>query len=235
MCGPRCIRARPLRWSIPFRACKRLESALYLCLNSNGYYLSVITTRPAAGPGRAARILLSAWSERERALYSIDTDGRNLHRLPETLPCDRDFTFTPDEHVLICQSQTPAYPFDLVTLRAAGEKALSDPAFGLAIWGADSHQFVTATLVGADRDVSVYHADTTYSSITRTAILLFNDVPMRPSLMNWSPDGRYLLFRGPSQDSSSGEEFLLLPIATGVKIGRGCQATGVEVGCNDTE
>ncbi len=145
-------------------------------LEKNGYYLRVITTLPATGPGRAARILLSARSEHENALYSIDTDGRNLQRLPETLPCDTDFAFTPDAHELICRSSV--YPFDPITLRVTGEKALSDPAFGLAIWGSDSHQFVTATLVGADKDVSFYHTDATYSSIARTAILLFDNVPM---------------------------------------------------------
>lgn len=181
-------------------------------LEKNGYYLRVITTLPATGPGRAARILLSARSEHENALYSIDTDGRNLQRLPETLPCDTDFAFTPDAHELICRNSV--YPFDPITLRVTGEKALSDPAFGLAIWGSDSHQFVTATLVGADKDVSFYHADATYSSIARTAILLFNNVPMPLGLMSWSPDGSYLLFRGPALDGSFRDQLLLLPLAT---------------------
>jgi hypothetical protein len=104
-------------------------------LEKNGYYLRVITTLPAASPGRAARILLSAWSEHENALYSIDTDGRNLQRLPETLPCDGAFMFTPDARELTCKQWFMVHPFDRVTLRVTGEMTLIDPVIDLAIWG----------------------------------------------------------------------------------------------------
>jgi hypothetical protein len=110
------------------------------------YDLSIIATLPAAGPGRAARILLSAWSDHERALYSIDTDSRNLQRLPETLPCTGDVAFTPDAHELTCQGWFWVYPFDPVALRMTGEKTLNEPTIGAAFWGSDSHQFVTSSV-----------------------------------------------------------------------------------------
>lgn len=178
------------------------------------YNLSIIATLPAAGPERAARILLSARSDHDQALYSIDTDGRNLQRLPETLPCDGAFMFTPDARELTCKQWFMVYPFDPVTLRVTGEMTLIDPVINLAIWGPDSHQFVTSSVIGADRGVSFYRADATYSSITPTAILLFNNAPIRLSLMSWSPDGRYLLFRGPALDGSFRDQLFLLPLAT---------------------
>jgi hypothetical protein len=157
------------------------------------YDLSILATLPAAGPGRAARILLNAHQDHDQALYSIDTDGRNLQRLPETLPCDGGFMFTPDARELTCKKWFLVYPFDPITLRVTGEETLNDPVIDLAMWGPDSHQFVTSSIIGLERGISLYQVDGSYTKLSRLAVMLFSDVNDNIALLGWSPDGAYLL------------------------------------------
>ncbi|HEY7021671.1 MAG TPA: hypothetical protein VH349_11185 [Ktedonobacterales bacterium] len=181
-----------LKYSFPHLQAPGLHALSAPELERNGYYLSVITTLPAAGPGRAARILLNAHRDHDQALYSIDTDGRNLQRLPETLPCDGGFMFTPDARELTCKQWFMVYPFDPVTLRVTGEMTLIDPVIDLAIWGPDSHQFVTSSIIGLDRGISLYQVDGSYTKLSRLAVMLFSSISSSVALVGWSPDGDYL-------------------------------------------
>ena len=102
-------------------------------LERNGHYLSVITTLPAAGPGSAARILLKAWSEHENALYSIDTDGHNLQRLSETLPCEREFG------IRLLMIPCPTAVCALPDAQARSDVAVSDSSHTLCSSGILAH------------------------------------------------------------------------------------------------
>jgi hypothetical protein len=185
------------------------------------YDLSILATLPAAGPGRAARILLSAWSDHERVLYSIDTDGRNLQRLPERLPCQEDdgflgVTLTPDMRMLACDGPLRLYPFDSVTLRVTGQMTVSEPRVGIPVWGSDSHQFVTWTTVQGNQTVALYRLDDAYTTSTLAALLAMPSLFLISGTIQWSPDGRYLLMS--ATDTPEGGEseasFYLLPFST---------------------
>lgn len=155
------------------------------------------------GKSDAARIVYLGWDEQGREqLFAVELEGSPAVQLTEEVVGVWDYAVSPDGRTIAYAALRPDGGMDLWAVGAAGDAPYllvqcPEAACGGANWSADGRRLVYERRNLSTEVIQLWLLD----SESKETIPLFEDSQVLAEAGRWSPDGQWLSYIDPQEDS----------------------------------